>query len=55
MPPAIDETAVLRVVVRNGFSRDMATLFLADFRAAVDRLAAGGRGVSDQERTGFHH
>ena len=55
MPPAIDDTAVLRVVVRNGFSRDMAALFLADLRAAVDRLARRGSGVTDQERTGFHH
>jgi glutamate decarboxylase len=55
MPPAIEETAVLRVVVRNGFSQDLATLFLADLRSAVDRLAAGGGGISDQERTGFHH
>jgi glutamate decarboxylase len=55
MPPAIDDTAVLRVVVRNGFSPDMAALFLADLKGAVDRLARRGGGVTDQERTGFHH
>jgi glutamate decarboxylase len=55
MPPVIDTTAVLRVVVRNGFSRDMAALFLADVKTAVDRLARRGGGVTDQERTGFHH
>jgi glutamate decarboxylase len=54
MPPAIDDTAVLRVVVRNGFSQDLAVLFLADLKAAVDRLTHRGAG-SDQERTGFHH
>jgi glutamate decarboxylase len=55
MPPAIEDTAVLRVVVRNGFSRDLAALFLADLKAGVDRLARRGAGVSDEERTGFHH
>ena len=29
MPPDIEEMAVLRVVVRNGFSRDLASLFLS--------------------------
>jgi glutamate decarboxylase len=55
MPPAIEDTAVLRVVVRNGFSPDMAALFLADLKAAVDRLTRRGGEQSDQERTGFHH
>jgi glutamate decarboxylase len=54
MPPAIDQTAVLRVVVRNGFSQDMAVLFLADLKNGVERLTRRG-GLSDQERTGFHH
>jgi glutamate decarboxylase len=55
MPPSIDDTAVLRVVVRNGFSQDMAVLFLADVKTAVDRLARRGGAVTDEERTGFHH
>jgi glutamate decarboxylase len=55
MPPAIDTTAVLRVVVRNGFSQDMAGLFLADLKAGVDRLSRGRGAMSDEERTGFHH
>jgi len=55
MPPAIEDTAVLRVVVRNGFSQDLAALFLADLTAAVDRLAHRGGGVPDPLRTGFHH
>jgi glutamate decarboxylase len=55
MPPAIDTTAVLRVVVRNGFSRDMAGLFLADVKSGVDRLSRGRGAQSDEERTGFHH
>jgi glutamate decarboxylase len=55
MPPAIDETAVLRVVVRNGFSQDLAVLLLADLKAAVDRLSHRGGAMTEQERTGFHH
>ena len=54
MPPDLDDMAVLRVVVRNGFSRELATLLLDDLRAAVKRLD-GSRKVSDQARTGFHH
>ena len=54
MPPAIEDMSVLRVVVRNGFSQDMAVLFLADLKADVDRLSR--RAVpSDEERSGFHH
>ncbi|HEY7946734.1 MAG TPA: glutamate decarboxylase [Acidimicrobiales bacterium] len=54
MPPALDDVSVLRVVVRNGFSRDLAALFLTDLRNTVDRLAR--RGVeTDEERTSFHH
>jgi len=38
MPPKRDDLAVLRVVVRNGFSHDMAELFLRDLRTAIDWL-----------------
>ena len=38
MPPKREDLAVLRVVVRNGFSHDMAELFLRDLRSG-DRLA----------------
>jgi glutamate decarboxylase len=38
MPPKRDDLAVLRVVVRNGFSHDMAELFLRDLRIAIDWL-----------------
>jgi glutamate decarboxylase len=40
MPPAIDEMTVLRVVVREGFSRDMAARFLDDVHTAVVELQA---------------
>ncbi len=35
MPPDAEDVAVLRVCVREGFSRDMADMFLDDLRAAV--------------------
>jgi len=54
MPPDIEDMAVLRIVVRNGFSRELATLLLDDLRAAV-KLLDGTRLASDQARTGFHH
>ena len=38
MPPKREDLAVLRIVVRNGFSHDMAELFLRDLRTAVDWL-----------------
>ena len=38
MPPKREDLAVLRVVVRNGFSHDMADLFLRDLRTAVEWL-----------------
>jgi glutamate decarboxylase len=36
MPPNREDLVVLRVVVRNGFSHDMADLFLRDLHASVD-------------------
>ncbi len=55
MPEGLAEMAVLRVVVRNGFSRDLAELLLADLRAVAARLEGERPRRSDQERTGFHH
>jgi len=58
MPPAIEDLAVLRVCVRNGFSRDLASMLLADLQHAVMRLEAGAsRGASapNDQRPAFHH
>jgi glutamate decarboxylase len=56
MPPAIDDVAVLRVCVRNGFSRDLARIFAEDLGRMTERLK-GGRGASppDRKRASFHH
>jgi len=36
MPPKVEDLAVLRVVVREGFSHDLAEMFLADLRSVVE-------------------
>ncbi len=57
-PPALDELAVLRVVVRNGFGPDLADHLATDLRRVVDRLAASGHPTpagAEPASTGFHH
>jgi glutamate decarboxylase len=55
LPPNLDHTAVLRVVVRNGFSRDLAQLLARDLRRAISQLEAAGGLPPHLHRTGFHH
>ena len=38
MPPACDDLAILRVCVRDGFSRDLASLLLTDLQRALSRV-----------------
>jgi glutamate decarboxylase len=59
-PADLQDVAVLRVVVRNGFSLDLARLFLADLRTQAEILAAHpGRPVplvpDGAARGGFAH
>jgi hypothetical protein len=35
----MEDISVLRIVVRNGFSRDLATLLVRDVRVETERLA----------------
>lgn len=49
------DLAVLRVVCRNGFSQDLAELFLRDLRAVVDDLDQNTGGGTATGRSGFHH
>ncbi len=53
MPPAIDDVSVLRVVVRNGFGHDLASLLVEDLRRAVDDLR--GRAAAGAHQPAFHH
>jgi glutamate decarboxylase len=56
MPPKRDDLAVLRVVVRNGFSHDMAELFLRDLRTAVDWLDGLQSPMPHEAQpSSFHH
>ena len=56
MPPNREDLAVLRVVVRNGFSHDMAELFLRDLRTAVDWLDdLSGPMPHEEQPSSFHH
>jgi glutamate decarboxylase len=58
-PENMQDTAVLRIVVRNGFSRDMADLLIADLQAQMTCLdSAPNRPVPlmpEGERTAFAH
>ncbi|HYA01197.1 MAG TPA: glutamate decarboxylase [Candidatus Binatia bacterium] len=56
LPRNLQATAVLRVVVRNGMSRDLADLLIADLRrevAQLDKLSA--RLPQHPDRARFHH
>ena len=56
MPPNREDLAVLRVVVRNGFSHDMADLFLHDLDQAVEWLDdLTGPMPHEGQPSGFHH
>ena len=56
LPAHLEDVAVLRIVVRNGFNADMADILLTDLRRAIDddlsKLTAPPPFV---RRPGFHH
>jgi glutamate decarboxylase len=52
-PANREELAVLRVVCRNGFSRDLADLLLEDLRQLLPELRA--QGGAGPRRAAFHH
>jgi glutamate decarboxylase len=55
MPDDAKDVAVLRVVVREGFSRDLATMLLDDLRAATEQLAKNPPSGSKEPMPGFAH
>jgi glutamate decarboxylase len=60
MPKGMEDLSVLRIVVRNGLSRDLASLLVRDLRLVTERLGArrpgdSGPAVDEATRTGFHH
>ncbi len=58
-PANLQDVAVLRIVVRNGFSMDLANLLLTDLRAQVDALTAAKQPpvplMPAGQRTAFAH
>jgi glutamate decarboxylase len=54
-PPDLEQLAVLRVVVRNGLSRDLARHLVDDLRRTVDRLERSGGAPPEEHTAAFHH
>jgi glutamate decarboxylase len=50
MPEGLEDVHVLPVVVRNGFGRDLAHMFIDDLARAVTELEAGGGRAADDRR-----
>lgn len=57
LPAEMTDVTIMRVVVRNGFSMDLAHLFLADLKQSVAFLNSldGPMPHTDQTSTAFHH
>jgi glutamate decarboxylase len=57
LPPDLEDVSVLRVVVRNGFSRDLARMLLQNLEMVMQRLATSGvsHRPPSKKRQGFHH
>src|SRR4029077_3983508 len=55
MPAKIEDIAVLRIVVREGFSRDMATMLLDDLARAVDHFSRLKGHLPNRDGRTFRH
>ena len=55
LPPDLDDVAVLRIVVRDDFSRELGDSLVQDLRRCIDRIDHRVSPDSDQVRTSFHH
>ncbi len=56
MPPKVDDLSVLWIVVREGFSRDLADMLLTDLRSAIDHFESQpGYKAKQPEKTGKVH
>ena len=54
LPANLQDTAVLRMVVRNGFGQDLAQLLARDLRAVTKDLAGAGALPPREQRSAFH-
>ncbi len=55
LPPNLQDTSVLRVVVRNGFGKDLAQLLARDLRRTTESLEKVGPLPPHRHRLAFHH
>jgi len=56
LPEGLADITVQRIVVRNGFTRDLAASFLADFKKEVAYLDSLTAPMPDgQQKEAFHH
>jgi glutamate decarboxylase len=55
MPKNCEHLTVQRIVVKEGFSHDMADLLLQDMHAALDHFAAQSNATSQKTNTHFAH
>jgi glutamate decarboxylase len=57
LPANVTSLVVQRVLVKNGFSRDLASLFLRDLQLAMAQLAKHppGRSLAENEVGSFKH
>ena len=54
-PPNLEDLSVLRIVVRNSFSRDLADLLSDDIERAVKDLGSNPPNPHRAPEVGFHH
>jgi len=55
MPPDANEIAVLRIVIREGFSRDMADMLIADIDKVINELDRSPPAQPKAATEAFHH
>ena len=54
MPPNVEHMEVLRIVVREGLSYDLAEMLLSDLKESIARVRSGG-GLHPPDRRVFKH
>ena len=55
MPPGAEKITVLRIVIREGFSRDMADMLLADLAKVIEELDVSPPLIPKKADDNFHH
>ena len=55
MPPNRQDLVVQRIVVKEGFSRDMADMLLTDMHRALEWFKSQPGFISKKEGSNFHH